>query len=464
MGDGCAPGKTCCDDCKDGAPPATERVLVQAGRGLAAGSRFQVLTQGGDVVTWGPASTESVSEDAKLVRMSAIEQALPNFFEVGTLTFLHKDQNVVRVEPMLQLDPSKVPAGPARDLAGYLVRRYGGAPTGVLEVTAELVQAFPAELAPHLGRKAFFVGARIPSKTDTQRIIQQEILANRMDAYSISAYMHDTEKRPVCEGDECRIVEEVHRLDLSAVTLGAKRDGAGPLSGKVRNKGAAFLVLQQAAGVKSDTPKPVAKSLRDMNPPAATPDAPAGTAPPVPEVPPVVEQAKAPEPAAVTPPAEPAKVVEQSDAPPVPGAPSDAPADAPEEPKDEKADLLRRVEALEQRMATMPSTPANPAPAPAPEAPKLDEKTVEQAVAAHLAKTQPILEQAAVQTAVKAAEDRFKALLLQARPADTPTPASPADPAKTREAAVLEAARSGDPVKLLAVLEGLKATTGPTGG
>lgn len=456
MSPGCAPGKACCDDCKKGDAPITERFLVQAGRDFAAGSAFKFLEQGTDIVTWGPASTEAISEDAKLVRMTAIEAALPATFDVGTATFLHKDQNLARLEPRLNLDPSRVPAGPARDLAAYLMRTYGGAPTAVLPVTTELVQAFPKQLAPHLGKKAFFAGVRIKGATETQRFIQNEIRQGRLDSYSISGMPTESEERVVCEGNECKTVQEITRLDLSAVTLGANREKAGPLSAKVRNPGAAFLLLQQA---RPETSKSHTHAVAVVDAATATSAStavveqakPAATEPTPPAAPAPVEQAKPDDKAPAPLPPAAAKPVEQGALDPSP-APTQAPQDVPagQEPEAAKAkdvyeDLLRRLEAIEQRLATPAATPPAPTsnPEPVPDAPvgiEEAKKYMEQA-----AKT---IEQAAV----KAATDAFAKLLQQARPADTPMPASPADPAKTRQAALLEAARTGDPVKLLEAL------------
>lgn len=472
MSDGCAPGKSCCDDCKTGAPPATERFLVQAGRGFNAGTSIHVLEQGDDLVIWGPASTEAISEDAKLVRMDGVQQALARFFDVGTATFLHKDQNLARLEPMLQLDPSRVPAGTARNLALHLQARYGGAPTAVLDVTPELVQAFPRELTPHLGKKAFFAGVRVKGDTATKRFVQDEIRQGRLDSYSISGMPTETEERIVCEGDSCKTVLEVKQLDLSAVTLGSRRDGAGPLSAKVRNPGAAFLMLQQAkpetsiiAGrgghVVDEKPATVPANVAPVE--QATPvDATTGNAT-TPVTPPtntgaaptIVEQAKPAEPQT---PAAAAKVVEQGE---VQATPANPPVDTATA-KDITSDLLRRLEAIEQRLATVPATP----PAPSSPAPgdKPADATPEAASPPPVEEAKKYMEQAEKrieQAAIKAAEAHFAKLLQQAKPADTPTPASPADPSKTREAAVLEAARSGDAVQLLQALGGLRAAPTP---
>lgn len=456
MSDGCAPGKDCCTDCQAHDPEGTERVLLQAGRGFNAGSSLQVLEQGDDIVTWGPASTEAVSEDAKLVRMAAIEQALPAAFDVGTFTFgPHKDQNIARLVPLIPLDPARVPPGPARDLATYLQRKHGGAPTAVLEVTTELVQAFPKELSPHLGRKAFFAGARIRGDTDTKRLIQAEIRRGHLDAYSISSRMTDADSRPICNGDDCKEVLEVKAMDLSAITLGSKFDKTpGPFSGKVRNPGAAFLLLQQASPTLGN-PMSGSESLPVVDSPADQPSTPAKPEANPPAAP-SVEPEKAAE-AVATP--TPEEVVEQAEAtdPAQPTAPV-----APESGDEALSDLRRRMEALEQRMALMPSTPANPEaaveaaeePDKPEEAPKEDAKPDKDDVVEQAHKK--LIEQAtsaAVAAAEKAAEKRFQALLAQAKPADTPNPASPADPGKTREAALLEAARSGDPTKLLEALD-----------
>ncbi len=408
----CAEDGTPCAPC---AANGKFRAPIMQGRGLQVGARIEALTaptKDQDLLVWGPASVEAVSEDAKFVRMSAIEAALPAAFRRGLISILHKDQPAGHFRPLQPIDAARAPVGRARDLADHLVGKYGGAPTAVLEVSAEIAQAFP-HLAPYLGTKQFFAGGVIYGDTETGRFIQDEIRQGNLNAYSIAGMPTDVQKLTVCDEDACKEVDDVRGIDMGAITLGSTTGGEGPLSAKVRNPGAAFLLLQQATA-----PSPPMDDVARCSSPATDVEGPEATMKPhlanlLAQADTLLQKLPEADRKAVK------AIFEQVDN-----------ATASPDLMAQLVELARRMDAIEQRISVAPAAP--PAPAVAP---KADDASLEQA-------------------ATKAAEKvlaGFKLILAQAKPAETPNPAAaPAEgEANAGTKALLEAAASGDPAALL---------------
>lgn len=411
----CSEDGTPCEPC---AANGKFKAPLMQGRGLHVGTQLEPLTEqakGQDLLVWGPASVEAVSEDAKLVRMTAIEAALPAAFRRGLISILHKDQVAGHYRPLQPIDPTRAPAGRARQLAEYLMQTHGGAPTAVLEVTKEIAQAFP-HLNPYLGTKQFFAGGVIYGDTETGRFIQDEIRQGNLNSYSIAGMPTDVAKLSICNADACKEVDDVRAIDMSAITLGSIQGGEGPLSAKVRNPGAAFLLLQQGAPDAVAAPEP--EGARCSSPPASVwgPE----TSMKTPALVTILAQAqthlqKLPEAdqKAVK------AIFEQVDN-----------STASPEFAAMLAEFSRRLEAMEQRLAQAPAAPAAPATPPPGSSPDA-------------------VEQAATKAAEKALAG-MKALLAQAKPAETPAPAGkPAGEAEGAAQKLLEAAQSGDPAALM---------------
>lgn len=424
----CSEDGTPCTPC---AAKGKFRAPLLQGRGLHAGAQLEVLTEqaGQDLLVWGPASVEAVSEDAKLVRMTAIEAALPDAFRRGLISILHKDQVAGHYRPLQPLDLARVPQGRGRKLAEYLVTTYGGAPTAVLEVTPEIAEAFP-HLNPYVGTRQFFAGGAIYGDTDTALFIQEEVRQGRLNAYSISGMPTDTRLLTVCDADTCKEVEEVHAIDLSAITLGSIQGGEGPFSAKVRNPGAAFLLLQQAIPDPPETQESGGEAggalffgqgdcsgVEDhMSKPPAS---------------------KKPTSASLLAQAEPVMKTLTPDQQKILKAVFEQVDDSTvtDDVKAMFAEFSRRLEAMEQRLAQAP-TPDEKGEEKAPEE-EAEEKDNSEAI-----------EQAATKAAEKALAG-VKQLLAQAKPAETPHPVGkPAGEADSAATALLEAAATGDPAAL----------------
>jgi hypothetical protein len=299
-------------------------------------------------------------------------------------------------------------------LAKHLAANHGGWPTGVIMVTDEIVQSFP-HLRAYQGTRQFFVGGVIYGDTETARTIQSEIRQGHLNSYSISGMALESNELRICDAPEqCKTVQEILQLDLSAVTLGSRQGGEGPFSSRVRNPGAQFLLVQQGGGVLSQTvpSKTPNSSVGTDTMPDAVPDA-------VPKPDATIEQASP---------------VEQADE----NAPS------MEQVVAALGELMRRMEALEQKVAVDEDVAA------------VDEAEdepvkVEEAKPTEVAQAVTLKDVEA--HAEKHARKVFDSLIAQARTAETPVPASPRDASKSKGAELMEAAMSGDLSQFLLTLE-----------
>lgn len=383
--------------------------------------QFSVIQEAGkDLIVWGPVSVESVSQDDKLIRIAAIEAALPHFWKRGALTMLHKDALIVgRVEELIKDVEASDVAPKARSLVEELQEKHGGLPTGVLTVTEGMVQAFP-HLASVKGTRQFFAAARVYNDGEqASQAAIQEIKNGELDSFSLAGMPIEAQEVEHCQDGACRTVLDVSKMTLSAITLGSRHGGSGPFSARTRNNGAALITVTQAANGDTEVTLEEGQGQPDNVFLRTTHDAHGETM----SSDPAQQQ---------TDDSKTEEAVEQQDEDE--GVDVEALASAVQ-------DLARRVEGLEQRLGDSEEE--------ADDEEKDDEEEMEEAK-----KTSPMDTEAVAQAVKKAVEQATKPLQKRINAleghkvfeqADTPTPASDADPKKEAALALEQAEAKGDP-------------------
>lgn len=381
-------------------------------------------------VVFGPASVEVVSEDDKLIEIDALEEALPQLLRRRALTALHKDAFIIgEIRESIKLDPAKAPTDRARLLLEHL---KGEIRTGAQVVTHALADAFPEELTPKIGKKAFFCAAQLYQDSESSRIATREVHQGVLDSFSISGFLTQTQTEGHCDALRgCRPITRAKSLDLSAITL-ASRTGVhkGSMFGaKARNPGAALLVLQQTAhnhGGQSvlDPPSP---GYGEKGPTAE-----------------VNQQ----EPVQMAGEQDPKAIVKDPKATEQAQAAAAGSGDAQARLEQLVIDLARRIEALEQTVATQKAAKATEQATPSAQGSAETVKLVQQAIEAG---NKPLHD------AVTQLGKRFEPIeqAFAGTKASTPKPAAGARlPAKNLKE-VVEAANSGDAATLRAAVNGL---------
>lgn len=249
---------SCCASCQDG--------------GTCQGPGFVALAQAHDdleeaadgepqgMVIWGPMSVEVPSRDQKLVRLDALEEALPQLLRRGVFSVGHEDTIVGKIKPVTEADPTDLPTDTLADLlpdevsvddVRRVVTRmqdeHGGLPTGMVTVTEDIARVFP-RLQSVVGDAIPFVGGQLFRDNKLQDIVEAEIEEGILDGLSISGLTLESGYLEWCDPTGCQVLHEVEDFDFSAVTLAPSKGQESTLAGdkQTMNPGATFLPIQQA--------------------------------------------------------------------------------------------------------------------------------------------------------------------------------------------------------------------------
>lgn len=231
----------CCTECETGKAPCRDSETA-APHGLLVQA-----SPGGDLAIWGPMSVELPSQDKKLVRIAAVERALPGLLKRARFSILHSDYAAGEIVPLLRIDTTRLPpSGVVQAMVAEVANTYGGLPTGILNVTPRIAAAFP-RLAGLVGKPVAFAGGTIYEDDRIGQQVRSDILAGKFDSFSINGASFKSREIEWCDTTGCKQVEEVLDLDLSMVTLCSTTPKATAFgAAQARNPGAAFVVVQQA--------------------------------------------------------------------------------------------------------------------------------------------------------------------------------------------------------------------------
>lgn len=172
-----------------------------------------------DIIVWGPMSSQLVSDTGHLVRVDAVQKAMPMLLKRRGATLKHQSDIVGHFEALVQIDAAQVPEDSKLKAAlEEVVEEYGGAPSAVLTVTTTIAEAFP-RLKPLVGQNVPFLATRIFPGDRFQEKVRQDVLGGRLDAYSIDAPLYDVRVEPQCDENGCFLVQDVQDLELTGTTL-----------------------------------------------------------------------------------------------------------------------------------------------------------------------------------------------------------------------------------------------------
>lgn len=158
------------------------------------------------MVIYGPGSVSIVDSEGDKITGPALKEALPSLLRRKNLSLEHMD-----IQPGEILEKWEDPDGNVYK-------------TEVREVTKEDLEDFPrmAKVGVEPGDDALFVLAKIWDDTEFAREAQEQVLKGDLRCFSISGQAISESVEQKCDGYDCKLVNVIDKLDLSAVTLCAE--------------------------------------------------------------------------------------------------------------------------------------------------------------------------------------------------------------------------------------------------
>lgn len=207
---GCGRGTDCsCQDSnepEDAAEPEDSNPINRARKAARRPSprnEMRVFKARDGVTIYGPASVAVVDDENDLIKGDALRAALPQLLKRARFSLQHTD-----------IIPGEIlESWEAKDGTVYK--------TEVRAVTPSDLQRFDllkdADVEP--GTEALFVVGKIYTDDEIGRDIAEKILKGDLRAFSISGQAVQSQQTTDCSGFTCKLVNEIEKISLSAVTI-----------------------------------------------------------------------------------------------------------------------------------------------------------------------------------------------------------------------------------------------------
>ncbi len=217
-------------DVLQGDDASFRRVAAKLQRNDTSSSQMRVLSKASDeLVIYGPASVDLVDREGDQITGPALEKALPQLLKRARFSLQHLDILVGEILPKYKHPDS-----------GKVYK------TEVREVMGQDLRDFPKlkENGVERGDDALFCVGKIYDDAKYQDEVREGILKGELDAFSISGQSVSETAKMECDGFECKVVNRIDEIDLSAVTICA--DGMNP--------GAQIKVVKKSCGCRPGCP------------------------------------------------------------------------------------------------------------------------------------------------------------------------------------------------------------------
>lgn len=217
-----------------------------------------------DLGITGPFSVEVPSGDDKLIRIAAVEAAMPQLLKRETFTVEHEESAVGKILPVMPVDWKRVPEDAAvQAMVKEFEAAYGGLPTAIVPVTEAIVGVFP-RLAPMLGERIAWVSGTVHGDNRISQRVAEQVRAGKLNSFSLNGAKFGTRRVEWCDPQGCRFVEEVNEggLDLETITLCSDRGEEGVFGATTaQNPGAALVIVQQAKRVRAGAERVIVSGI-----------------------------------------------------------------------------------------------------------------------------------------------------------------------------------------------------------
>lgn len=197
-------------------------------------NRLRVFKDNDGIIISGPASVAKVDSENDLITGEALKTALPELLKRGRFSLQHTDILVGEILKEWEAPNGKTFKTEVRPVSPTDIQRY------------EMLQKADVDA----GTEALFVVGKIYTGDEIGRDVAEDILKGDLKAFSISGQAVEQEQTTDCSGFTCKLVNEINKISLSAVTI--CDTGMNDASG--------FEVISKSRGGEGDGPVLMADS------------------------------------------------------------------------------------------------------------------------------------------------------------------------------------------------------------
>lgn len=167
-----------------------------------------------ELVIYGPASVVIKDREDEIITGPSLKEALPQLFKRARFSLQHLDILVGEILPSFK-DGDKIYESTVRP------------------VTKEDIEMFPKlkDANVKVGDQSLFVVGKVWGDTHFCEEVQDQINKGELSSFSVSGQAIAESRKVHCEGYSCKLVNEISKIDLSAVTI--CRQGMNPAAGFV---------------------------------------------------------------------------------------------------------------------------------------------------------------------------------------------------------------------------------------